>query len=67
VQLKRGDDGLNRLVSTIDNYNGTDTATQNAQSVFAYDANDRLQGVGDPDGLNTVYGYVTTSGWVTCR
>ncbi|WP_430390912.1 RHS repeat-associated core domain-containing protein [Dyella sp. 20L07] len=57
VQRKQGYDGLNRLVSTLDNYNGTDTATQNTQSVFAYDANDRLQGVGDPDGLNTVYGY----------
>lgn len=57
VQRKQGYDGLNRLVSTIDNYNGTDTATQNTQSVFAYDANDRLEGVGDPDGLNTTYSY----------
>jgi RHS repeat-associated protein len=57
VQRKQGYDGLNRLVSTIDNYNGTDPATQNTQSVFAYDANDRLEGVGDPDGLNTTYSY----------
>ncbi|GAB2810316.1 RHS repeat-associated core domain-containing protein [Dyella kyungheensis] len=57
VQRKQGYDGLNRLISTIDNYNGTDTATQNTQSVFAYDANDRLEGVGDPDGLNTTYSY----------
>ena len=57
VQRKQGYDGLNRLVSTIDNYNGTDTATQNTQSVFAYDANDHLEGVGDPDGLNTTYSY----------
>ncbi|MDR3446262.1 RHS repeat-associated core domain-containing protein [Dyella sp.] len=57
VQRKQGYDGLNRLVQTIDNYNGTDTATQNTQSVFAYDANDRLEGVSDPDGLNTTYSY----------
>jgi len=57
VQRKQGYDALNRLVSTIDNYNGTDTATQNTQSVFAYDAKDQLQGVSDPDGLNTMYDY----------
>lgn len=57
IQRKQGYDGLNRLVSTLDNYNGTDTATQNTQSVFAYDARDQLLGVGDPDGLNTTYDY----------
>ena len=57
IQRKKAYDALNRLVSTIDNYNGTDTATQNTQSVFAYDAKDQLQGVSDPDGLNTTYDY----------
>ncbi|WP_266169712.1 RHS repeat-associated core domain-containing protein [Dyella subtropica] len=57
IQRKQGYDGLNRLVSTLDNYNGTDSATQNTQSVFAYDARDQLLGVGDPDGLNTTYDY----------
>jgi len=57
IQRKQGYDALDRLVSTIDNYNGTDTATQNTQSVFAYDARDQLQGVSDPDGLNTTYDY----------
>ncbi|WP_239948909.1 RHS repeat-associated core domain-containing protein [Dyella terrae] len=57
VQRKQGYDGLNRLITTIDNYSGTDTATQNTQSAFAYDANDRLEGVSDPDGLNTTYSY----------
>ena len=57
VQRKQGYDGLNRLVQTLDNYNGTDPATQNTQSAFAYDANDRLVGVSDPDGLNTTYAY----------
>ena len=45
------------MITAIDNYNGTDTVTQNTQSVFAYDANDRLEGVSDPDGLNTTYSY----------
>ncbi|SFF52438.1 RHS repeat-associated core domain-containing protein [Dyella marensis] len=57
VQRKQGYDALNRLVSTIENYNGTDTATQNTQSVFAYGPRDELQGVSDPDGLNTTYDY----------
>ncbi|MFC5740533.1 RHS repeat-associated core domain-containing protein [Dyella tabacisoli] len=57
VQRKQSYDGLNRLVSTLDNYNGTDTATQNTPSVFAYDARDNLEGVSDPDGLNTTYSY----------
>ncbi|HEV2680309.1 MAG TPA: RHS repeat-associated core domain-containing protein, partial [Rhodanobacter sp.] len=57
VQRKQGFDALNRLVSTIDNYNGTDTATKNTQSVFAYDARDNVEGVSDPDGLSTSYDY----------
>ncbi|BDU20393.1 RHS repeat-associated core domain-containing protein [Dyella sp. GSA-30] len=55
IQRKQGYDALNRLTSTIDNYNGTDTATQNTQSTFAYDVSDNLEGVSDPDGLATVY------------
>ncbi|MFC5743166.1 RHS repeat protein [Dyella tabacisoli] len=55
VQRKQGYDALDRLVSTISNYNGTDTATQNTQSVSSYDASDNLEGVSDPDGLNTIY------------
>lgn len=57
IQRKRGYDALHRLVSTIDNYNGTDTATKDTQSVMSYDASDHLEGVGDPDGLNTIYSY----------
>ncbi|HEV2681742.1 MAG TPA: RHS repeat-associated core domain-containing protein [Rhodanobacter sp.] len=57
VQQKSSYDALNRLFTTINNYNGTDTATQNTSSVFAYDALDRLEGVSDPDGLNTSYDY----------
>jgi len=57
IQRKRGYDALHRLVSTIDNYNGTDTATKDTQSVSSYDASDHLEGMGDPDGLNTIYSY----------
>jgi len=57
IQRKQGYDALNRLVSTLDNYNGTDTATQNTQATFAYDALDNIEGVTDPDGLSTTYDY----------
>jgi len=57
VQRQQGFDALNRLQSTIANYNGTDPATKNTQSVFAYDARGNVDGVGDPDGLDTTYDY----------
>ncbi|NKJ20418.1 RHS repeat protein [Dyella sp. SG609] len=57
VQQKRTYDALHRLVSTIDDYNGTNAATKNTQSVYSYDAGGHLEGVGDPDGLNTLYDY----------
>lgn len=50
-------DGLNRLVETIQNLNGTDTATANTSTGFAYDTRDNLRQVTDPDSLNTVYDY----------
>jgi RHS repeat-associated protein len=56
-QRKRGYDALNRLVSTIDNYNGIDTATRNTTSSMTYDALDRLTGVTDPSSLTTTYTY----------
>lgn len=55
VQRKQGYDALNRLVSTIDDYNGTNAGTANAQSVTSYDASDNLEAVSDPSGLNTIY------------
>jgi len=54
VQRKQSYDALNRLVSTIDNYNGTDTSA-NAQTVSSFDASDNLEAVGDPSSLNTLY------------
>jgi RHS repeat-associated protein len=55
VQQKQVYDGLNRLVSTLKDYNGSNTATANAQTVTTYDARDRMTGFSDPDGLNTTY------------
>ena len=55
VQRKQVFDGLNRLVSTLRNYQGTDTGTKDAQSVTSFDALDRVTGFSDPDGLNTTY------------
>jgi len=57
IQHQQGFDALNRLQSTIANYNGTDPATSNTQTAFDYDALDRLDGVADPDGLDTVSTY----------
>lgn len=57
VQRQQGFDALNRLVTTIDNYNGTDPATSNTQASFDYDPIDRLDGVNDPDGLSTLFSY----------
>jgi len=57
IQHQQGFDALNRLQSTIANYNGTDPATSNTQMAFDYDALDRLDGVADPDGLDTVSTY----------
>lgn len=56
-QHQQGFDALNRLDSTIANYNGTDPATKNTQTAFDHDALDRLDGVADPSGLNTLYTY----------
>jgi len=50
-------DGLNRLTSTIANYNGTDTATKNTTSTVSRDALDRLTGVIDPTALTTTTTY----------
>ncbi|RAP56921.1 RHS repeat domain-containing protein [Oleiagrimonas sp. MCCC 1A03011] len=48
IEKEMGYDALNRLVSVIRNYNGTDTDTANTQSTMAYDAMDRVTGVTDP-------------------
>jgi len=55
VQRKQVFDGLNRLVSTLRNYQGTDAATKDTQSIISFDALDRVTGFSDPDGLDTTY------------
>lgn len=50
-------DGLNRLVETLQNDNGSDPATTNTGTGYVYDTRDNLRQVTDPDGLNTVYDY----------
>ena len=57
IQRQQGYDALNRLASTIDDYNGTDSLTPNTTSKFGYDALDRLTGVTDPSSLTTTYTY----------
>ena len=57
VQRQQGFDQLNRLVTAIDNYNGTDTATQNTTMGLAYDALNQLTTVTDPSNLVTHYTY----------
>jgi RHS repeat-associated protein len=57
IQRQMGYDALNRLVQTLDNYNGSDTATQNTKTAYQYDSLDRLTQVTDPSNLNTIYSY----------
>ena len=57
IERKQGYDALNRLVQTIDNYNGSDSATQNTTTQFSYDSLDRLAQFIDPSNLNTTYTY----------
>jgi len=57
VETERQYDGLNRLVKTLQDVGGSDTATANVQTQFGYDALDRLTGVVDPDGIATDYVY----------
>lgn len=57
IQSKQTVDALNRVVSSIDNYNGTDTATKNTTTGTAYDALDQLTAVTDPSSLVTHYTY----------
>ena len=57
IQRQMSYDALNRLVQTLDNYNGTDLATKNTSSQFAYDSLDRLTQVTDPSNLATIYSF----------
>ncbi|WP_158752833.1 RHS repeat-associated core domain-containing protein [Dyella sp. S184] len=56
-QRQQNFDALNRLYSTVANYNGTDTATNNTTTSVIRDAQDHLTQVTDPRTYNTVYTY----------
>jgi RHS repeat-associated protein len=56
-QRQRIYDPLNRLITTVDNYNGTDTATQNTTTMTGLDTLDRVTGITDPTVLLTSYTY----------
>jgi RHS repeat-associated protein len=56
-QTQRAYDGLNRLIKTLQNYSGADTATQNTETDYGYDTLNNLRSVSDPDGLVTNYTY----------
>jgi len=55
IQRQQSYDALNRLKSTIDNYNGTDTATANTTTTTNQDALDRITSITDPSSLVTTY------------
>jgi RHS repeat-associated protein len=57
VQRKQNYDALNRLISTLDNYNGTDPATQNTQVQYNFGPRGNLGGIYDPAGYYTQYSY----------
>jgi RHS repeat-associated protein len=48
-------DPLNRLKSTVQDYQGTDPVTADATTSYAYDTRDNLREVIDPDSLATSY------------
>jgi len=55
IQRQQSYDALNRLVSTLDNYNCTDTAAANTATTTSQDALDRVTSVTDPTSLVTSY------------
>ncbi|WP_281849297.1 RHS repeat-associated core domain-containing protein [Dyella sp. GSA-30] len=57
IQKKSTLDALDRLASTIENYNGSDVSTQNTTTAISYDALDRITQVIDPSNLATHYSY----------
>lgn len=56
IQHRNKVDALNRVISSIDNYNGSGT-TQNTTTGLTYDALDQLTAVTDPNNLVTRYIY----------
>lgn len=55
IQRQSSFDSLNRLITTLDNYNGTDPATRNTTTQYGYDGKDNLVQVTDASNLATTY------------
>ncbi len=55
VQTRAGYDGLNRLVTSIQDAEGVSEATHGAQTVAQYNVLDQIEGFSDPEGLATTY------------
>ena len=67
IQRQQAFDPLNRLVKTIANYNGVDTATKNTTTSVGLDALDRMTGVTDPNALVTTSTYDGLSNRTTLK
>lgn len=50
-------DALDRLVTSVANANGADTATKSTTTAFVFDALDQLRTITDRDGLVTTYAF----------
>ncbi|MBD8898977.1 RHS repeat domain-containing protein [Rhodanobacter sp. DHG33] len=50
-------DALERVISSVDDANGTNAGTQNTTTAFGHDASDNLTSVTDPSNLTTTYSY----------
>jgi len=57
IQHQQAFDALNRLHTTIADYNGTDPGTSNATTTVNLDALDQVTSVVDPTNLTTTYQY----------
>jgi RHS repeat-associated protein len=57
IQRQRNYDGLNRLVETIDNYNGSDPSTFNTTLQYTYDGLGHVTQFTDPASLSTSHSY----------
>jgi RHS repeat-associated protein len=55
IRRRRGYDALGRLVSMLENYGGTEEATHDTQTVTSFDAAGNVDGISDPEGLDTLY------------
>jgi len=55
IQRQFSFDSLNRLITTLDNYNGTDPSTRNTTTNYGYDVRDNLVQLTDPTNLVTTY------------